>query len=362
VVLSHPTQRDQHDCAPSALIGDLPALAAGTCVVPPTTAEAIHAAAPALESIVDDLAPPLAVAGRASGGAGLFEKQSECPFRAVSIHRLKADVWPAVAAGLSAIERGHLLHRVFAVLWRDLRDQAALLGLSPTAVAARVDVAVADAMASAAIPAVRRRALPPLVIALEAGRLSSLSREWLEHIERSRPPFAVLEAELELVLSLGGLDVRLRLDRVDRLADGGVAIIDYKTGRAVPPAKWLDPRPQAPQLALYALAWRARFPSQPVRAVAYAQVKRGELKLLGLAADDNMGREVPPPSSVGRADWSDVESHWQESLTALAGEISRGHAAVAPRDSETCRRCGLHAFCRIGALANEERSMANDDE
>jgi hypothetical protein len=225
-----------------------------------------------------------------------------------------------------------------------------------------VDAAVADAMGSTAIPAARWRALPQLVLALEAGRLSSLAREWLERFERSRLPFAVLESELDLVLSLGGLDVRLRLDRVDRLADGGIAVIDYKTGRAVPAARWFDPRPQAPQLALYALAWRARFPSQPVRAAAYAQVKRGELKLLGLAADKTLGLGVPPPSSVGLADWGDVESHWQESLTLLAAEISRGHAAVAPRDAETCRRCGLHAFCRIGALASEERSVPDDDE
>ena len=362
VVLSHPSERDEYECAPSALIGDLPVLAAGACIVPPMAAEAIHAAAPTLESVVDDVAPPLAIAGRVSGGAGLFEKQSDCPFRAVSIHRLKADRWPVVAAGLSAIERGQLLHRVFAAFWRDLHDQAALLDLSEEALAARVDAAVADAMASGAISAARRRALPPLVLALEAGRLSRLAREWLERIERSRLPFAVLESELELVLSLGGLDVRLRLDRVDRLADGGITVIDYKTGRAVPPAKWFDPRPQAPQLALYALAWRARFPSQPVRAVAYAQVKRGELKLLGLAADKTLGLGVPPPSSVGLADWGVVESQWQESLTSLAAEISRGHAAVAPRDAETCRRCGLHAFCRIGALADEERSVPDDDE
>jgi probable DNA repair protein len=362
VVLSHPSERDQYDCAPSALICDLPALAVAACTVPRTAAEAIHAAAPVFESVVDDVAPPLATAGRVSGGAGLFEKQSECPFRAVTIHRLAADRWPVVAAGLSAIERGNFLHRVFAEFWRDLRDQNALIGLSPDALAARVDAAVANAMASGAIPASRRRALPPLVLALEADRLSRLAREWLERIERSRPSFEVLYSELDLRLSLGGFDVRLRLDRVDRLSDGAIAIIDYKTGRAVPPAKWFDPRPQAPQLALYALAWRAGFPSRPVRAVAYAQVKRGELKLLGLAADDTIWPGVPAPSSVNRADWSDVESHWQESLSALAGEISRGHAAVAPRDSETCRRCGLHAFCRIGALASEERSAPSDDE
>jgi hypothetical protein len=144
-----------------------------------------------------------------------------------------------------------------------------------------------------------------------------------------------------------------------------MAVIDYKTGRAVPPPRWFDPRPQAPQLGLYALAWRAAFPAQPVRAVAYAQVKRGDLRLLGLAADGDAWRGVMTPSALpGRefADWTGVESRWRDALLALATEIGQGHAAVAPRDADTCRRCGLHAFCRIGALASDERLTASDDD
>ena len=363
VVLSHPSERDGYECAPSALIRALPLPAAHP--PPVTVAEAIHAAAPTLESVLDDAAPPIAAGVRAPGGAGLFEKQSECPFRAVSIHRLQADVWPEVAEGLSPIERGTVLHQVFAIFWRNCGDQAALLALGREAVAAQVDAAVAEAMGSGAISAARRRALPPLVLALEALRLARLVREWLELIESQRPPFAVLNAELALALSLGGLEVRLRLDRVDRLADGGIAIIDYKTGRVVPPARWFDPRPQAPQLGLYALAWRAAFPSLPVRAVAYAQVKRGDLKLQGLAADEAAWRGAVTPSSLpgcGLGGWQDAESRWRESLLGLAAEIGRGCAAVAPRDAETCRRCGLHAFCRIGALASDERSVPSDDD
>src|SRR5262249_59442345 len=123
--------------------------------------------------------------------------------------------------------------------------------------------------------------------------------------------------ELALALSLGGLEVRLRLDRVDRLADGGIAVIDYKTGRAVAPPRWFDPRPQAPQLGLYALAWRAAFPSLPVRAVAYAQVKRGDMRLQGLAADEAAWCGVAKPSSLpglGLDSWLNVDADRSDSL------------------------------------------------
>ena len=134
---------------------------------------------------------------------------------------------------------------------------------------------------------------------------------------------------------LGGLRLRLRLDRVDALSDGGVAIVDYKTGVAKPPAKWFDPRPQAPQLGLYVLAQRAAAPALPVRAAAYAQLKPGEVRLQGIAADAGAWPGLVAPGDVrraGLADWTAVEAFWAQSLGALADEIRDGHAAVAPRD------------------------------
>src|SRR5262249_32707974 len=148
------------------------------------------------------------------------------------------------------------------------------------------------------------------------------------------------------------------------LDDGGVAIIDYKSGRIIPVARWFDPRPQAPQIALYAVAWRVARPHEHVRALAYAQVKRGELKLEGLAADDSAWPGLTRPAQLRNgdlADWRAVETRWHDSLAALAEEIGRGHAAVAPRGPKTCERCGLYALCRIGTPAPGERDTGDDD-
>ena len=44
------------------------------------------------------------------------------------------------------------------------------------------------------------------------------------------PPFEVVAREEDRTASLGGLELRLRLDRVDRLRGGDEMLIDYKSG------------------------------------------------------------------------------------------------------------------------------------
>jgi hypothetical protein len=204
----------------------------------------------------------------------------------------------------------------------------------------------------------------PAVAAGEAARIEAVLTDWLELHERSRPPFAVIGIEKGLALTLRGLVVSLRLDRVDALDGGGVAIIDYKTGRTKGPDVWFEPRPQAPQLGLYALAQRATVPGERVRAVAYAQLKAGELAVRGLAADDEAWPGLPLPPAVKRAalaDWNAALGYWAEALDALGVEIVTGLASVTPRDPRsTCKHCGLQPLCRIGAAALRDGEDAED--
>jgi ATP-dependent helicase/nuclease subunit B len=360
VMLSHVRGSEDDTDAPSALILDVPEIPPEAIASPMTSAKSLFAQGPTLESIADDSAPPLQAGVPTRGGAGLFEKQSDCPFRAVAIHRLRADRWPRPVEGVSPLEHGLLVHHALADFWRELEGQAALRNLSEAELRERVDAAVARAVEQA-VPAFRWRVMPPAVAKLERERIASIVLDWLVTCDRERPPFRLLDPELKLPLQLGGLQVEVRLDRVDGLEGGGVAIIDYKTGKVVAPTRWFDARPQAPQLGLYALAWRAAHPEKPVRAVAYAQLRRGEMKVEGLAADSDVWPKlalVPSLRETGLDEWNDVEKRWQTSLGALAGEIARGHATVTPRKpSETCKRCGLQSLCRIGA-----RGLVGSDE
>jgi ATP-dependent helicase/nuclease subunit B len=81
--------------------------------------------------------------------------------------------------------------------------------------------------------------------------------DWIASLEREnqargRKPLAA-EADGEAVVA--GVTVFGRADRIDRLADGSLAIVDYKTG--APPTRKADEAGFALQLGLLALIARA---------------------------------------------------------------------------------------------------------
>ena len=100
------------------------------------------------------------------------------------------------------------------------------------------------------------RAIHPMLRALWAPRLLE-AIDWIAATEREnqatgRRPLA---AEVSGEAALAGVTVQGRVDRVDRLADGGLAIIDYKTGQ--PPTQRSVTEGFALQLGLLGLIGRA---------------------------------------------------------------------------------------------------------
>jgi RecB family exonuclease len=311
----------------------------------PVLAAVIHAARPALEVVIDaNLPPPRTRPAR--GGARLLELQSACPFRAGAEYRLHARALEDPDPGLSPAERGKLVHGVLARLWQTLRDQAGLAALAPPA----LDDAIGAAI-EAELTALRRGA------SRVRARLLDVEAEWLHErihelfdAERARRPFAVVELEAGRTVALGALALRIKLDRVDRLEDGSLAIIDYKTGRDASAASWLGERPRQPQLPLYLHA----FGSERVAALAYGRVRTGEAGYVGLARDvqafggiASFGVDGPR----GFDSWDQLLAFWRTRLRALADEYLRGDMHLAPDPTVACRHCHLATLCRIDETA-----------
>jgi ATP-dependent helicase/nuclease subunit B len=357
VVFSSAASADDHELSPSALVLHYPEAPLAAHAQPWWRAIAASAA---LETLADDRAPPLAAGSSAPGGSGIVASQSDCPFQAVARHRLGAEPWPRPLTGLSRRERGSLVHAALAAFWSAVEHRAALLDLDPATLAARIDAAVQSGLAE--LPQARWQSVPLLVRKGEARRLASVLAAWLA-IERTRPPFVVQDIEALRTLRLGGLEFRLRLDRIDAFADGGLAVLDYKTGRVEKPAQWFDARPRAAQLGMYTLAQRAAMPELPVRAVAYVQLCPGAVVATGLAADERAWPGLAAVASVGpRGDWRALETWWQVRLGALAAEFAQGHAQVTPRPSPLpCRSCGLQAICRIESVKRTQDGDAGDE-
>jgi probable DNA repair protein len=341
VVLSHPRRDGDRAFKPSPLIAAQPA---GTVALPGYASyrEAVHA----LRDLAcggDERAPPLAAPAPAPGGTAVIRDQAACPFRAFARHRLGAEGLAAPHAGLDAAERGTLVHRVLAQAWAQLRTRAALEALPDAELGALLAQAAEAAVARARRD--RPAALAGRFAEIERRRLARLAREWLQ-LERRRGGFAVLATEERREIDLGGLRLSARLDRVDELDDGRRVIIDYKTGPASAGAL-LGERPDEPQLPLYLVG------AEPgAAAIAYAQVRAGDMRFIALAREADVLPEARtlPDGRLRQAapSWQEQLEAWRAGLARLAAAYAAGDAAVDPkRYPDTCRRCDAQPFCRI---------------
>jgi ATP-dependent helicase/DNAse subunit B len=315
----------------------------------------VFAARPALVATTDGAMPMLVAGDRAAGGAKLLELQAACPFRASAELRLGARALEEASLGLDAAARGNLVHEVFARLWREVRTSAAMQALPAGERAARVQAAIAAELAP-----LRRDANGVLL------RLLEIEARWLERHalqlldqDLARPPFEVEHVEADRTVQLGGLSLQLRVDRIDRLADGSCAVIDYKTGGNAKPGAWLDERPLSPQLPLYV---EACGPSS-VSVVAFGRVRAGATGFAGLARDPSVfpGCKATPNDY---ASWDALLAEWHRRLEVLAREFVAGDARLAPDPRRACRYCHLPSLCRIGdaRLAEDDADEGGGDE
>ena len=351
VVFSSAAMIDDHPSSPSALILGYPEREAPAH----RSVWAAMTRTATLESILDECAPPLDAGARAPGGAQIVVKQSDCPFQAFARYRLGARPWSLPADGLTPPERGRLVHAAFARFWSAVRDSRTLTFLDEGALSEHIGDAVERALGE--LPPPRWRALPALLRDGEARRLAQLLRAWLK-IERGRAAFAVDAVEAPALLQLAAVEFSLKLDRIDRLTDGGIAILDYKTGPVERPRQWFEARPRSAQLGMYMLAQLELEARRPVRVVGYAELRPEAASAVGIAADAEAWPGLDGVEAAPGGSWTGLEAWWRSRLEALAEEIRAGHAAVAPRlNPSPCRNCGLQPLCRIESI----RAMAPED-
>ena len=349
VVISHALREGDRELEPSPLIAAIPE---GTLELPayPLSRQSIHASR-SLERFEDARAPAHAAA-ETHGGSGLIRDQAACPFRAFARHRLGSEALEAPHAGLDALERGSLVHQVLATAWNALETKHGLDSISGS------DLRLLLESAADAAVARQKRDRPTTLSGrfaeIEKRRLARLACDWLE-LERTRGDFSVMAIEAKHKIDIGGLHLGGRLDRVDETAEGDRIVIDYKT-RSPGIGAWLGARPDEPQLPLYLTAVEPA-----ARAVAFAQVKAGTMKLESLAADKGIlpGARVLPDNRLKRAEqsWGGQVDAWKAELERLASAFAAGEATVDPKP-KACDYCEQKPFCRI----HEREAAAGEAE
>jgi ATP-dependent helicase/nuclease subunit B len=300
----------------------------------------MHAAAPALESLWDELAPAYSANERTRGVATL-RAQSRCAFRGFAETRLDAQPLEQPIPGFNERERGELVHHALEHIWSELRDSQALHSLNPL----QQGLLLNDAASHALEIARARRDPGQRWRVREHVRLQNLLGKWLD-VERARQPFTIDALETkDQAAHFAGVEFRVRIDRIDRLADGACVLIDYKTGAAS--ADWRGDRPDNPQLPIYAL-----LRPDALIAVAYAKVNAAESRFVTESERAKIFPRSHRTKLEGMASFAELVEVWSRRLTRIAGEFAAGHAEVAPT-IKACQSCHLQGLCRVPAALEE---------
>lgn len=349
LVFSHALREGESELRPSPLVLGMaphpsaPALAG-------TLGEQVRAAVEAdrFEYLDDHLAPPVAEGEKVAGGTGLFRTQAICPAWAYYRHRLGAQPLETPIEGLDARERGSLVHKVLECFWRG-RDLAGVKAMDEAVLAREIGEAVAAAITQ--FTEQREAPLTPRFLELERDRLIDLLGEWVAHELQRGIPFAVRACEHERTVEVGGIAVRLIVDRIDELADGSLLMIDYKTSATVDATSWAAERITEPQLPIYA---SFATDGEPVSGIALARVRLAGARFAGITAEDGVLPGVKGLSNARSlydeaevADWKALLSRWHSGLTTLADEIRAGEAAVRFTREQDLAWCEVAPILRL---------------
>jgi ATP-dependent helicase/nuclease subunit B len=347
VVVSFPRKESDSDLRPSPMISEIREVSAvelmdGLELSDSSDHAEILFRSSELENVIDSFGPPW-TGVKLQGGTSMFTYQSACAFQSFAKLRLGADILDSPSAGLNAAERGMLVHDVLRRVWDEFGTHQTLVDSSPEFVSA---VILDEVRAAISNMAKKKAALcDARYAAIEQFRLERLVREWLE-LEKERKPFIVLPLEQQREVQFGGIGIHLKADRIDKLEDGSHIILDYKTSVHSPKA-WEGPRPDEPQLPLYAVT-----AGIPLSGVAFGVVQPGSIRFAGLTVQDGTLPAVRP--GTGDKSLPNQLAAWQAVLEQLATDFRNGHAEVNPADPRKCIYCKLHTLCRINDASTVE--------
>lgn len=257
--------------------------------------------------VISDPVPEVVKSESISGGAATVQRQFVEPFAAFASGRLGIRYLPAISNGLPANLRGTLIHDALHGLYADLPDRATIAAWHGAELERRIDAAVGKSFWRH-----QRHADTVLLqlFALEQQRVAALLRSVVE-LDRQRDDFSVVETEGSLDTTISKVRLGLRVDRIDRLVDGSLLILDYKSGMH---RTFLDGdgEPRDMQLVVYACAV-----DDPVAG-------------LGLVNVDSRAVDI---NAAGRAfapdlDWEAALDKWKHQVQLAVAELQQGDVRI----------------------------------
>ncbi|MDH3747612.1 MAG: PD-(D/E)XK nuclease family protein [Gammaproteobacteria bacterium] len=297
-IFSYPAMIGDAEQMPTALLADVTEIEGNDD--PGWHAETLRGSL-AIRTVVDKV-PAVSSSETISGGAATINRQFTDPFSAFAFGRLGVRWLPAFKVGIAANVRGNLLHAALCTLYSDKPTHADICSWSDDEEQNRVDQAI-----DAAFKAHERYADSVLqqLFMLERRRSKTLLRA-VVNVDRQRAGFSIGSIENEIQATLESIHLNLRCDRIDRLDDGQLIILDYKTGKT---RKFLTSgEPNDWQL------------------IVYACVVDAEIAGLGLFNVDSKHTMIDGagPALTHIENWKQSLQRWQREVLAAAADIAAG--------------------------------------
>lgn len=263
------------------------------------------------EIVHDDPVPAVTAGEEVGGGAYTVQQQSVEPFTAFVYGRLGVKRPDTIETGISPSERGNIIHKALNTLFAGNPSQAEIKAWDTTSFDQRlgsaIDTALGDHLRHADTTHTR-------LLGLERTRLFRLLRSFVAK-EISRPEFAVAHVEKSINFEAFGISLGLRIDRIDRLADGSLLVIDYKTGM---PKNLLnrDGDPLDLQLVVYADAL-----NENIGGLALVNIDSRSISYKGTGGSVEW-------DAARRDEWPERLQAWREDVHLALRDISVGDVRI----------------------------------
>ncbi len=270
-----------------------------------------------------DKVPAVEVDENFHGGAGTVQRQRDEPFSAFVQDRLGAKIIDSQAVGIPASLRGTIIHSALNKLYIDLPSSDTIRSWQDEELSSRINASVDTAF-------VRHErntdAVLHQLLALERRRVAQLLRHFV-HLDGERGDFEIECVEGQMEFVAGNIRLPLRCDRIDRLGDGQIGILDYKSGTK---KRLLHSGEEAHEIQLFVYACAA---TEPVAALALVNIDSREI------AFDGAGR--------GYTD----EAEWPALLQKIKDEVGVACNNLAAGDVRLSIEQGVQAARRLNLLS-----------
>lgn len=290
---------------------------------------------PSFELVSENYSLPLMSEEKTSGGTALIANQAKCPFKAFAAHRLHAKSQYEITDGLDLKDRGQIIHRIMELFWKEVNSQHYLLKMDEKELGSLLNKIILETLKSWVDK--KNISFHPLLHEIEINRLNALIRAEIDW-ERQRPPFEVEALEAQFKITLGRLELQLRVDRLDKLENGQKEVVDYKS--SLPSSlPWNEERPKEPQLLLYALI------DEAIQSLFFVALKDGRVACKGLS--ENAEVNVEGIQSLKKTQtWAELREEWLSHLSGLAEEFIQGQCVPKPLNKSICKNCDYQNLCR----------------